>query len=423
MKNIILIFLIVSLISSVSCREESTEADDDTFKAAYESSDEHASAVSSGMVSANNNFAGRIFRSMSAGEPGKNIMISPLSISIALSMILNGASGENLVEMKDVLGFETMELAVINRQFSDLIASLESADKDMLLSIADSIWIRLSFEPRVYRSFLNVLQDYFDAESHALDFSDPASVDTINSWVSENTMGKIDKIIDKIPEETVMYLINAIYFKGTWTTTFDSELTYDGTFILKNGDTKSVRLMTFKNDQEFKFFSSEYGVENGYSAVRLPYGRDKVAFYGFIPSSGTLDDFIDNMVDSGLDNFFSNLTAMEIPVILPKFKFEYEKELNDILKSLGMTKAFAAGGLLNLAQDGENLVISKAKHKTFIEVNEAGTEAAAVTSIEVGETCAPDGFFAIKPFLFVIRDDRSGTILFIGKVEDPSLTN
>lgn len=429
MKNILFIFIIGSIISFISCQENSSSvgdasSDNDVLKASYKTSDEHASDVSTDLVKANNDFAGRIFKVMSAGEPGKNMMISPLSISIAFSMVMNGASGDNLTEMMDVLGFDKMELASVNQQFYEIISSLESVDQDLILSIANSVWISDLFETRVNESFLTALKNCFDASPNVLDFSDTASVDAINSWVSEKTNGKIDKIIDKIEPETVMYLINAIFFKGAWTTTFDSGSTYDGTFTLTNGGTKTVEFMTFKNDQQFKFFSSDDGEGNGYSAVRLSYGRDKVAFYGFIPASGTLDDFINTMVESGIDKFFSNLDLTDIQVVLPKFKFQYEQGLIDIMKSLGMTKLFSTGGLLNLAQDGQKLLVTEAKHKTFIEVNEQGTEAAAVTVIGIGETCVQlRKFDATKPFLFIIRDDRSGTILFIGKVEDPSLTD
>jgi len=228
--------------------------------------------------------------------------------------------------------------------------------------------------------------------------------------------------IDKINPETVMYLINAIYFKASWTTSFDADSTYDGAFTLSDGTEKTVKLMSFKKNQEFKFFSSESDASKGYRAVRLPYGRDKFAFYAFIPETGTLDEFITALANSGFDSYFSNLTAKEITVVIPKFKFEYEKSLTDILKSLGMKKAFEPGGLLNLANDINDLAITDVKHKTYIEVDEEGTEAAAVTSVTIGTTSfMPDGFFGTKPFVFIIRDDRSGTILFIGKVEDPSL--
>lgn len=422
MKRFLVLTVLFGMLGLfVSCGGENEKKEDPATTVKYQAADEHAAAVSPDVVAANNDFAARIFKAMATAEPGKNLMISPLSIELALAMTMNGASGDNLTEMQTVLGFDDLTLAAIDAQFLHLIKSLEEADKDMVLAIANSIWMDDLFEPRLKTAFKDALLASFEAEPYTVDMADTATVDLINQWVSDNTNGKIEKIIDDINGDTVMFLINALYFKAAWTVTFDEDRTYDGQFELTDGTQKTVKMMTFKEAQEFKFFSSGYGAAGGYSAVRLPYGRDKFAFYGFIPNEGTVDEFIARMADEGLDEFFSNLVATEeVPVLLPKFKFAYEKSLNDILKALGMEKLFETGGLLNLADNGENLYVSEVKHKTYIEVNEQGTEAAAVTSVEVGETSIPEGFYGTKPFVFVIRDDRSGTILFMGKVEDPS---
>ncbi|HOW50835.1 MAG TPA: serpin family protein [bacterium] len=421
MKRFLVLTVLFGMLGLfVSCGGDDQKEDPATT-VKYQAADEHAAAVSPAVVAANNDFAARIFEVMATAEQGKNLMISPLSIELALAMTMNGASGDNLTEMQTVLGFDDLTLAAIDAQFLHLIKSLESADKDMVLAIANSIWMDDLFEPRVKTAFKEALLASFEAEPYTVDMADTATVDLINQWVSDNTNGKIEKIIDDINDDTVMFLINALYFKAAWTVTFDEDRTYDGQFELTDGTQKTVKMMTFKEAQEFKFFSSGYGAAGGYSAVRLPYGRDKFAFYGFIPNDGTVDDFIGRMADEGLDGFFTNLVATEeVPVLLPRFKFAYEKSLNEILQALGMEQLFAPGGLLNMADQGEGLYVSEVKHKTYIEVNEQGTEAAAVTSVEVGETSVPEGFYATKPFVFVIRDDRSGTILFMGKVEDPS---
>ncbi len=422
MKRFLVLTVLFGMIGLfVSCGGEDEKKEDPATTVKYQAADEHAAAVSPDVVAANNDFAARIFKAMATAEPGKNLMISPLSIELALAMTMNGASGDNLSEMQTVLGFDDLTLAAIDAQFLHLIKSLEEADKDMTLAIANSIWMDDLFEPRVKTAFKEALLASFEAEPYTVDMADTATVDLINQWVSDNTNGKIEKIIDDINDDTVMFLINALYFKAAWTVTFDEERTYDGQFELTDGTQKTVKMMTFNEAQEFKFFSSGYGAAGGYSAVRLPYGRDKFAFYGFIPNDGTVDDFIGRMADEGLDGFFTNLVATEeVPVLLPRFKFAYEKSLNEILQALGMEQLFAPGGLLNMADQGENLYVSEVKHKTYIEVNEQGTEAAAVTSVEVGDTSMPEGFYGTKPFVFVIRDDRSGTILFMGKVEDPS---
>lgn len=401
-----------------------TETNDDessVIQLKYKKADEHADSVSKDVVDANSGLTVKLFGALSSENAGKNIMISPLSISIAMAMATNGASDENLEEMKEILGFEEMELSKINAQFYELIQSLVEADKDMVLSIANSVWMDDEFEPRVKKPFLDALLESYEAEPFAIDFAADGAKDKINSWVSENTNGKIEKIVEEVGADTIMYLINAIYFKAAWTVTFDKKLTYDAQFQTTKDEQKTVKMMTFKDDQEFEFYSSGYG-EDDYSVVRLPYGREKFSFYGIISNDydKTIDQLIAEIEKNGIELYFKNLEKQEIPVTLPKFKFEYETSLVDVFKALGMEKAFVEGGFLNLAENGEGIYISDIKHKTYIEVNEEGTEAAAVTSVEFGETAMPSGFFGTKPFVFVIRDDRSGTILFMGKVEDPS---
>lgn len=400
---------------------EQTDDEGSNVELKYKAADEHAGKVSEEIVKANSDLAMELFSKLSYEESGVNMMISPLSISIAMAMVTNGASDTNLTEMKDVLGFGEMEMSAVNAQFYELIQSLVEADKDVVLSIANSVWMDDQFEPRVKEAFLSALTESYDAEPFTLDFADAGAVDQINSWVSENTNGKIEEIVKEIGPDVVMYLINAIYFKAAWTVTFDKERTYDGQFQTTTAENKTVKMMTFESDQEFEFYSSGWE-EDSYSVVRLPYGREKFSFYGIIPNGTgkTIDQFIVEMALNGLDKYFENLEKKEVPVILPRFKFEYEKSLVDVFKTLGMEKAFAAGGFLNLADQGEGLFISDIKHKTFIEVNEEGTEAAAVTSVEISDTAMPDGFYGTRPFVFVIRDDRTGTVLFIGKVEDPT---
>ncbi|HPV22371.1 MAG TPA: serpin family protein, partial [bacterium] len=181
----------------------------------YRKVDEFAADVSTEMVEMNSKFAVDIFSALN--EEGKNIMISPLSISIALLMAANGASDENLAEMKRVLGFNDIAMEEVNAQFYNLIKSLDGADKDMILSFANSIWMDNAFEPRVKEAFLSALLESYEAEPFTIDFQADGAKDTINSWVSENTNGKIEKIIEQIQADTVMYLINAIYFKAAWT--------------------------------------------------------------------------------------------------------------------------------------------------------------------------------------------------------------
>ncbi|MBO4711580.1 serpin family protein [bacterium] len=401
------------------------DTEEGSWEAKYQKADDHAAAVSKDVVKANNDLGMKIFSKLAATEAGKNMMISPLSISIAMAMVSNGASGDNIAEMKEVLGFGDMEFSEINAQFADLIQSLVAADKDLALEIANSVWMDDVFAPDVKQDFINVLTEFYDAAFFTEDFQDEAAADKINSWVSEKTHGKIDKIIEKIGPNAVMYLINALYFKAAWTTSFDKDSTSEGIFMLSDGTQGKADYMGFAYDQEvpeFYSYSADWSDENGYSVVRIPYGRDVFAFYGIVPgysNKTNIDDFIAKIAENGIDSYFSQLEKRDFPIQLPKYKFAYEKSLVDVFKSLGMEKAFVDGALMNIAGEPHAPFISDIYHKTFIEVNEEGTEAAAVTSVEVGDNGMPAGFFADRPFVFIIRDDRTGSILFVGKVENP----
>ena len=395
------------------------------WEAKYKKADGYAEQVSKDVVKANNDLGMKLFNALASEETGKNMMISPLSISIAMAMVTNGATGESLDEMKNVLGFGEMELPDVNEQFMQLIASLVEADKDLVLEIANSVWMDDVFAPDVKQDFVDVLTNFYDAAFFTEDFQDEATVGRINSWVSEKTHEKIDKVINEIGPNTIMYLINAVYFKAAWTTSFDKDSTYEGTFMLSDGSEGKADYMGFSYDQEepeFYSYSADWSDENGYSVVRIPYGRGVFAFYGIVPgysNKTNIDKFIEEIAENGLDPYISQLEKRAFPVQLPKFKFAYEKSLVEVFKSLGMEKAFVDGALMNIAGEPHAPFISDIYHKTFIEVNEEGTEAAAVTVVEVGDNAMPSGFYANRPFVFVIRDDRTGSILFVGKVENP----
>ena len=408
--------------------EPTTEPTDDptdpteegSWEAKYKKADDEAAAVSADVVKANNDLGMKMFSKLAAGETGRNMMISPLSISIAMAMSTNGATDENLEEMKEVLGFGEMELGNVNEQFKHLIASLVAADKDLALEIANSVWMREDFSLDVKAAFTEVLKEFYDAEV----FTEGFTAENINAWVSEKTNGKIEEIVKEISANTVMYLINAIYFKAAWTTAFDEEYTYENIFHLSDGTGVSAEFMGFPGEEpNFLAYSSNDDDKNGFDMIRIPYGREVFAFYGIVPHHGNntnIDNFIAKIAENGFDHYVSMLKEEEhFSLKLPKFKFEYEKPLVEIFKELGMEKAFEEGGFHNIAELPHNPFISEILHKTFIEVNEAGTEAAAVTEVAYEDSINSKGFYADRPFVFVIRDDRTGSILFIGKVENP----
>lgn len=370
------------------------------------------------VIEADQSFSYELFRNTVDFDDEENIMISPLSVSMALSMTLNGAEGETFDVMRETLKMSGMNLEEINDGYRSLIKLLVELDPEVKLKVANSIWH--DDELPVKDDFLNRVVDAFGASVEDMDFRDPASVNRINDWVNTNTEGLIEKIIDEIPEDMVMYLINAIYFKGNWLYQFDEEDTRVDEFFLENGETKQVEMMT-QSDRFATYFSEQVHM------IELPYGDSLFSMTVLMPADERqpLNKFIAESVTSeNLDNWRSNLRSsfQEIPVHLPKFEMEYEIGYNDILKAMGMEIAFDEwsadfSGMADISP--QNLFISEVKHKTFIRVDEKGTEAAAVTSVGMMPTSMPQPMIVNRPFVFIIHERESGTNLFMGKVMNP----
>ena len=408
---------------------DTDEPEDPAVMQAYSVADAHAEAVSKEIVEANTRLGLNIFEKLAIGQ-NENIMISPLSISIAMAMTANATENESLAEMKEVLGYGEMELPTVNEQFEELIASLVSADKDMLLEIANSVWLADWFADEIKEEFISVLEESYDSELFTADFGNAETIELINSWVAEKTHDKIDKIIDYIDPQTVMHLINAIYFKAAWSNEFDKESTFTDKFFLADGTETTADYMRFKdyeNPDGIKY--RDYVIAGqDIASVKIPYGRGAFAFYAYVanpPEDGipeddvlTVDEIIGYFVENGIEKYLPSLTRNYYQLILPKFKFEYKKSLLEIFQSLGLEKVFNRGGM---SAAHPELVVSEITHKTYIDVNEEGTEAAAVTDIsaDVGGPANFPGFYGRRPFFFFIRDERNGSILFMGKVEKP----
>ena len=388
---------------------------------AYAASDEKAYSVDVTLVSANTKFAFNIFRELVAEDRNKNIFISPLSISMALAMTYNGAEGTTRDSMAKTLNFGSMSLEEVNQEYSNLIGSLENADQSVKIMIGNSVWMKKEFEPLVKSSFLDRVKTSFNGEIFTRDFEKTQTVNEINGWVDERTEGKIKEIIQKMDPELVMLLINAIYFKGEWTIKFDETRTQSQDFFLPEGNTVKVDMISTSGN--FSYYSGK-----NCQVARLPYGRDKIAMYIFLPNEGvSLDLFIANLNLTTHEEYINRLRPVpNFAVKLPKFKVEYGvKRLNSVLEKLGMEIAFKPyeANFSDIASTApENLYISYVDHKAIAEVNEKGTEAAAVTSVGVGVTSVPPSFVVDRPFFFEIRDDRSGSILFMGKILNPTGT-
>ena len=422
MKPIIYLFLLLLFIG-LSCEKNTSPLSEQTEEAIHSpiipdnlNSDSLAQQVDPRLVSANNRFAVNLFRRLNQDETDNNVFISPLSLSIALTMAYNGAMHHTQNEMAMTLCITEFDREEVNRAYSDLILSLHQCDPDVILRIANSIWIDRGFA--VKPAYLNLNARYFYALVSVLDFLNPATLDIINQWASDNTNGKIDKILSEMPP-AVMLLMNALYFKADWVFQFDPEMTHEAYFYLPDGTHKTVWMMTNDGRDYTYYFDDEL------QAVRMPYGQNKLAMYVFLPErSTTIEDFVANLDDVKMAGWFTQFDSLQYKQFifgLPKFKMEYEKGFNQVLAELGMPVAFTSGadftGISELP-----LWIGMVLQKTFIEVNEQGSEAAAVSAVGIVTEEFPV-FVVRRPFFFIIRDDRSGSILFMGKIVNPEYEN
>jgi serine protease inhibitor len=368
------------------------------------------------IVSAYNKFGFDLFSQLLGQDQDQNIFASPLSVATVLAMTYNGAAGETEQAMARTLGLTGMSLAEVNQASAALFKDLQSSDPKVELDIANSLWARQGIE--FTADFLERNRQFFGAAISTLDFSDPQCAATINRWVDTSTKGKIKQIVGQIAPDTVMFLVNAVYFKGKWQVEFDKKLTRDETFHLLDGNPKKVPMMW--QSGRYPYYRGEK-----FQAVSLPYGEGHTSLYLFLPDQGTpLKDFFKQLNDQNWDGWLTRFHPMQGSIKLPRFKLEYDRHLNESLKALGMAVAFdrdrADFSRMRVERD---LFIQQVKHKAVAEVNEEGTEASAATSVAIGITSAPISspfaFVADRPFFMALRDEGTGMILFMGVVMEP----
>jgi serpin B len=368
------------------------------------------------LIEADNAFALKLFREINRQEGDTNIFVSPLSIAMALGMTYNGAAGTTQQAMQHVLELQGMSIEEVNQSYRDLIDLLRELDPMVEFLLANSIWYRntITFE----QAFLDINQQFFDAEVRALDFSDPGASGIINGWVNENTKGRIPTIVPEvIPADIIMYLINAIYFKAQWASQFDESLTTAGPFTLKSGFQISTDMMWHSEAASIGYYR-----EAGLTVVDLPYGGRAFSMTILLPDSHDgIDALLDEITGANWSLWTGSIDSTARVVSLPKFTLEYKLTMDDVLKSLGMGVAFCNPGPADFTKlrPGGDACISYVDHKAFVEVNEEGTEAAAATVVAIGESAAPMDVLVDRPFVFVIREKFSGTILFMGKIMNP----
>jgi serpin B len=345
-----------------------------------------------------------------------NTVISPLSIKLAMAMATEGASADTRSEMQGVLGLDENSKTYYRQLLQDILNQ-----EDITLNMANSVWSKEGLDFK--SEYMDILEQYYYAEATSLDFSDTSSVDLINNWVEEKTEGKIDSILDSMNPRAILYLINAIYFDADWTEQFVEDYTQEKDFTLKDGSKVKADLMYMSSD-------FQYQENEKFQAVELPYGEEqRFVMRVYLPREGiTIHSFVNDLTQEDINKWKTQFNLKEGDLELPKFKTEYSKKLNSILEALGIEKAFnefQANFDNMIVIKGENVYISEVKHRTYIDVSERGTEAAATTFVGMVATGMPleepEKFEMIvdRPFFFTIDDKEKNETLFMGTILNP----
>lgn len=412
MKNNVIVFLtaLAAVILVASCSKNDNTEPDLTPK----SIDLTAEAPQA--IESSNEFGIELFTKV-AEEESKNLMLSPLSASTALTMLLNGCGGDTYTQLQGTLNYPSgMTIGDINEAYKSLVGQLLEADPKVKLALANAIFYRNGFS--VKAPFLAVMDNDYKAQTEGLDFNAPSALTTINKWANDNTNGKIPKVLNEIDPYAVMFIMNALYFNGDWSYQFDKSLTQELPFYPDGGNSLDVTTMNGE-------VGSKVSGGNGYRAIEMPYGRTNFTMVVIVPD-GTLSDFYPSFTPQMWDQLTSDLDGMpefgKTIVFMPKFKFSYEKYLNDQLKSMGMVDAFIPYQADLSGISDNSIYVDFVKQNTFVEVDEEGTEAAAVTTIGINVVSMPpqpNQFVIDKSFIFAIRERTTNTLLFIGQVLNP----
>jgi serpin B len=409
MKTLFTIFTVLALCAFCSCQSDDSNTD--------ENKTINLDEKSAQLIEADNTFGLELFQKIRKESDKENIMISPLSISVAFAMAYNGADKDTKTEMEKAMKLNGLTTEQINNSYKMLIKALQSLDEKVVFELANAIFYADGF--MVKPDFLNINKTVYDAEVTKLQFSSPSAVETINKWVADKTHDKITKIIEQLNPLDRMVLLNAIYFNGIWTNKFDEKGTHNLSFTKANGTNIEVPMM--KKEEKL-----DYTTNSLFSAIKMPYGKGQYNMIVMLPASGKNSQ---NVIDAlSFTNWKTWMTEFKtkdpVVVTMPRFKFAFEIKLNDVLKQMGMNKAFEPLVADFSKISDTDLYISSAVHKSFIDVNENGTEAAAVTSITFTTTSAgnepPKTYFNVnRPFVFAITEKDTDAILFLGEVNHP----
>lgn len=398
MKKLTILYPFLLLLFLASCKQAFIE-NEIVFK---------NTAKKTALIKANNDYTFKIFNEINNSNED-NYMVSPVSLSFALGMLYNGSEGITKEIMATSLGYDNFSLEELSKVNYEISSILEGGD----LKIANSNWIRKGFD--VKENFLNLNKTYYNAEVNIEDFSNPQTVTLINNWVAAKTNNKIKTIVDEIADESVLFLINAIYFKANWSEKFDEKNTKTLPFYLENNTTKNVSMM-FLQSEKMAYFQNEY-----FQSVKIPYEGEKYTMTVLVPKTGkNCTSIVDKLTNENWEDWQNSYSNTNVNLSLPKFKFDYKKVLNNELSKLGLENLFGQPNLSGISNTP--LKVSQILQKTFIDVNEKGTEAAAVTSIDIRVTSMPltEEVNCNKPFLFIISEKQTGSICFMGKVGNPT---
>ncbi len=406
MKNLIVTLLAPMLFNLLGCSESpETNAQQEI----------QITKTKAALIESNNVFAFRIFKSVVENDtPGTNLFISPLSLYYALSMAADGANGSTYEAFKQTLGYDLPREKTL-MELKELYEQLIKDEDKMIVEIANSLWTDKSF--KIKDKYYSELVEYFHAYGDNPDFMSPETVKIINSWIANKTHDKIQNMLSSISPGEVLFLINAIYFKADWLTTFDEEFNTSRPFYSENSDKAEVEYMTQKTN--FPYYANQV-----YSAIQLPYADTNYCMTIFLPNlTKTTEDIVNELTLEEWNKIQNLFTQKEISITIPKFKFGYGvRNMNKELQEMGLGEAFSNKADFSGISDLK-LAISRVLHKSYIDVNEKGSEAAAATIVGIELTSMNPGqftFVADHPFIFTISERTTNTILFMGKVSEPA---
>lgn len=364
--------------------------------------------VSPRVATASVEFGVDLFRRLDAAAPEQNLFVSPLSVAFALAVAAEGAAGDTRAEIERTLRLAGLDRDALGGALRDARLVLENVDPKVELGIASSVWVKPGVTPK--EEFVKRCADFHDAAVSTIE--DPAAID---AWVSKATYGRIEHLAAPLAPDALVLLLNAVYFQGTWKETFAPSATEDGPFTRADGTKVTVPMM--RQEESFPYLETK-----AFEAIALPYGDGRFQMRIFLPKKGTtLDELLDDLTPETWAAWSGWFAYGSGRIVLPRFTLRCTVSLDAALAAMGMADTFTSEADFRALADGE-IFLTGARQQTLLEVNEEGTVAVAVTELTVGAAVSPKPFEVVvdHPFLAAIVDAKTGTLLFLGAIRDPS---